>query len=281
MSPLVLLAVTWLAFPGSDENTSDVLAKAAEAFRQNEAKVHNWTWTTEEHSTMLGPSGVLLKDFPKVKVESLIRSDGSRCEGVISWGDGVAPYPAGADSDTRCQAAEAGLSFDFIPVAGLFKARNARITARTADAITISFSTDKSLERDQDMALRCAAAMQGTIRLDAETMFPQFIRVEIVGSSCRMRLPSGQTAYASPGGSHDFEFTLQKDKLGRGNDFWILSRKLSINQSRGRVDSFVIRGRQIRISAKNPQFRTETKTIAQEFGSESAIRFGEEAVKKP
>src|SRR5580658_7328735 len=100
---LLLTALTPLS---AQENATDLLAKAADAFQRNQAKEGHWTWTVEEHAFTRDAAGKTIQEFPVVKVESVIRSDGRRCEAVLSWSDDWEPYPEGADNDTRCQLAE-------------------------------------------------------------------------------------------------------------------------------------------------------------------------------
>src|SRR5215471_20760028 len=86
------------------ENAATLLTRAVDAFRQNETREKHWNWRTVETRELLDRSGKGVQKFPSVTSESLIRSDGRRCNAVIAWGDGRKPYLADADPDRRCQA---------------------------------------------------------------------------------------------------------------------------------------------------------------------------------
>ena len=142
------------AFPAAaQESAATLLAKAAAAFEKNQKNEKHWNWSIVETRQLLNKSGETLQTFPSVTSESVIRSDGRRCNAVTAWGDGRKPYMKDADPDERCQAFNAlGTPFD---VALLLKSANARLIDQSASAIRISVLPDKSRMKSPDYA--CAA----------------------------------------------------------------------------------------------------------------------------
>src|SRR5947209_4749509 len=96
---LLLAAVPAVAQTSS---VTGLIAKAQAAWQHNRAQVVYWNWTTTETRIVLDSSGRELQRLPDVSVESAIRSDGKRCNAVLSWGDGTAPYKLNEDADARC-----------------------------------------------------------------------------------------------------------------------------------------------------------------------------------
>src|ERR1051325_2405335 len=92
---------------GSAGDAETLLAKAAAAFRANEARQKHWNWQTVETRELVDRSGKAVQRFPSVTSESVIRSDGRRCNAVVAGGDGRKPYLANADPDERCRAMDA------------------------------------------------------------------------------------------------------------------------------------------------------------------------------
>ena len=64
----------------------------------------HWNWSIVETRQLLNKSGETLQKFPSVTSESVIRSNGRRCNALTAWGDGRQPYMKDADPDERCQA---------------------------------------------------------------------------------------------------------------------------------------------------------------------------------
>src|SRR6516225_6569232 len=127
------------AFPGAgQDNATVLLAKAAAAFENNQKNEVHWNWNIVETRQLLAKSGETLQKFPTVTSESVIRSNGRRCNALTAWGDGREPYMKDADPDERCQAFNAlGTPFE---VALLLKSGNARLVTQTSSSVTISVS---------------------------------------------------------------------------------------------------------------------------------------------
>src|SRR4051812_44620604 len=76
-----------------------LLAKARAAYLENRDHARFWNWTSATTRTIFDKDDIVLQQLPSVTVESPIRSDGKRCNAVLSWGDGEKPYLADADAD--------------------------------------------------------------------------------------------------------------------------------------------------------------------------------------
>src|SRR5215475_3788495 len=177
---LVLLALTAAASTADDAGA--LLAKAADAFRANEAKQKHWNWQTIEQRQLVNRAGAAVQTFPQVTSESVIRSDGRRCNAVVSWGDGRKPYLADADPDQRCQAMDA-IAPPFPPV-GVLVSQRAKLVSQDSKEITIAVEPDKSKLKDPDYDIRCGASIRATVGLDAATFFPLRIEGEVTESGC-------------------------------------------------------------------------------------------------
>src|SRR4051812_6404108 len=119
-----MIAVSFVR-AAADSEAAAVLAKAVAAYQKNLANQKHWNWTITETRELVERSGKVAHRFPDITSESVIRSDGRRCNAVTAWGDGRAPYMKDADPDERCQAYNAiGLPFD---VAMLLKSANATV----------------------------------------------------------------------------------------------------------------------------------------------------------
>jgi hypothetical protein len=278
-STVLLLAS--LTPASAQENASDLLAKAADAFARNQAKESNWSWTVEERAYTRDAAGKTIQQFPIVKVESVIRSDGRRCEAIVSWSDGWEPYPEGADNDARCQLLEVDYDLAGLALHKLLTSRVATVAQQDEGSITIAISPDKHLPSSDPLA-KCAAAMRGNVRLNRATLFPQAIRAEVIASGCHVK--SGRTTwFMDKGTSIELEYSLQKDRAGKTeNDFWVLARK-RVEIAPEHPGTYVIRNR--KFAPNQPQSKqalvSELHTVAQEFGSQSRISFGDDSVKKP
>src|ERR1700690_4330633 len=109
----------------AQESAVALLAKAVAAFENNQKNEKQWNWNIVETRQLLNKSGETIQTFPSVTSESVIRSDGRRCNAVTAWGDGRKPYMKDADPDERCQAFNAlGTPFD---VALLLKSTDAKL----------------------------------------------------------------------------------------------------------------------------------------------------------
>jgi len=265
----------------AQQNATDLLAKAAGAFERNHTKESNWSWTVEERAYTHDAAGKTVQQFPIVKVESVIRSDGRRCEAIVSWSDGWEPYPEGADNDTRCQLVEVDYDLAGLALQKLLTSRAVTITQQDEGSITLVISPDKHLPSSDPLA-KCAAAMRGTVRLNRATLFPQAIRAEVIASGCHVK--SGRTTwFMDKETSIELEYSLQKDRAGKTeNDFWVLARK-RVEIAPEHPGTYLVRNR--KFAPNEPRLKqalvSELHTVAQEFGSQSRISFGDDPVKKP
>src|SRR4051794_2466199 len=98
-----LLAATTLVL-AADSGAAALLAKSVAAYQHNLDNQRHWNWTIAESRELTDKSGKPVVPFPSVTSESVIRSDGRRCNAVTAWGDGRQPYMKDADPDERCQA---------------------------------------------------------------------------------------------------------------------------------------------------------------------------------
>src|SRR5262245_55196606 len=164
-SVVCLLAV--LPLRAADNEAAALLAKSVAAFQSNLEHEKHWNWTTTEARQILGKSGEVVQTLPELRSESVIMSDGKRCNAVTSWGDGHQPYLKDAPPEDRC-VAYSGLGTPF-NVALLLKSVNVKIAARDAESVTIAVAPDRARQKDADYGVRCAASISATVRLDAKT----------------------------------------------------------------------------------------------------------------
>src|SRR5208282_3646470 len=141
--PATVLFLAALTPAAAQENAADLLAKAADAFQRNQAKEGNWSWLVEERAFTRDKAGKTIQQFPMVKVESLIRSDGRRCEAILSWSDDWEPYPEGADNDTRCQLVQVDFDLAGLALQKLLTSRTGQLTEQNAGSMTIAISPEK------------------------------------------------------------------------------------------------------------------------------------------
>jgi len=261
------------------DDAAALLAKAVEAFRANVPKQKNWNWQTAESRQLVDRSAKPLQRFPSVISESILRSDGRRCNAVSSWGDGRKPYLADADPDERCQAMS-GIEPAFPPL-GVLLSQRGKVMEKTADAITIAVEPDKSKLRDPNFEIRCGASIRATARLDAATLFPLSMEGEVVESGCdstfnavnhyetMTRAP--MTSNFRKGSTFQVEWTLQKDKTGDpGKNYWIASEQHYSQPWNNENRVLYYWGRQVPVLREGHRLIKDLKTTAQEFvvGSE-------------
>jgi len=260
-----------------------LLAKSVEAFRNNAPKAKNWNWQTVESRELVDRSGKTVQRFPAVTSESILRSDGRRCNAVASWGDGRKPYLADADPDERCQAMT-GIEPPFPPLGVLLSVRG-KVLDMTAGVITVAVEPDKSRLRDPNFELRCGASIRATVRLDATTFFPLRMEGEVVESGCdstftavnhyesMTRAP--MTASFRKGSSFSVEWRLEKDKTGDpGRNYWIAAAQHYSQPWNNDNRVIYYWGRQIPVLHEGHRLIKDLKTTAQEFvvGSELVFK---------
>src|ERR1700685_3420142 len=164
---IFVIAASLTAAPPSKE-ALDLLAQASVAFDGNHQREQHWNWTATEKRQLAGRSGDILQSFPAVTAESIIRSNGNRCNAGVKWGDGLTPYKLLADSDERCRAMdEFRAPFE---LQELLRSSQVKVLEEWEGGVAISVLPDKSRQASEDPAVRCAASIQAVVKLDLETM---------------------------------------------------------------------------------------------------------------
>ena len=280
----LLALVLCAALPAAtQDDATALLAKAVTAFQKNQQNEKHWNWNIAETRQLLNRSGKTIQGFPSVTSESVIRSDGRRCNAVIAWGDGRAPYMKDADPDERCQAFNGlGTPFD---VALLLASPTAKVVEQSASAIRISVLPDKSRTKAPEYGVRCAASIKATIELDPKTFFPVRIEGEVTESGCNgefrpvihyetmTRQPMG--SQFRKGATFRFVYALQKDRFDNAaNSFWIASEQHYSEPWNTDVGVLYYWGRQVPVMhTDGHRLIRDVRTTAQEFGAGSQLRF--------
>lgn len=260
----------------------DLLSRAANAFANNRASEQHWNWVSVEKRQLAEKSGEIRQSFPSVTAESVIQSNGNRCNAVVTWGDGLKPYKAGAGSDERCLAMS-----DFRPlfdVAELLKSSQVKVVEDWQAGAALSILPDKARQHSYDPSVRCAASIQAVIRLDYATAFPQSIEGKVVDGGCDLQAVAiNQYGAASKtpmktsfrkGASFRMEFKLQKDKFGNSaNSFWICASQHYLMPWDADNSVIAYWGRQIAVRTRGQQLIKDVVTKAQEFGAGSSLKF--------
>jgi hypothetical protein len=277
---LVLLALA--AAPLAAEDAGALLAKAADTFRANEAKQKHWNWQTVENRELVNRSGAAVQKFPQVTSESVIRSDGRRCNAVVAWGDGKKPYLADADPDERCRAMDATAP-PFPPV-GVLLNRRARVVSEANGVVTVAVEPDKSKLKDSDFVIRCGASIRATVKLERATSFPLRIEGQVEESGCDSvfrpvnhyeTMTRGQmTSNFRKGSTFWVEWSLEKDKTGDPErNFWIPSAQHYSQPWNSEATVLYYWGRQVRVTHEGQRLVKEMRTTAQEFAVGSELIF--------
>ena len=266
------------------ESATALLAKAAAAFESNQKNEMHWNWSIVETRQLLNKSGEAVQKFPAVTSESVIRSNGRRCNALTAWGDGREPYMKDADPDERCQAFNAlGTPFQ---VALLLRGANARLIDQSESAIRISVLPDRSRTKSPDYAVRCAASIKATVQLDRATLFPTRIEGDVVESGCDgefQPVVHYETVTRQPmvsqfrkGASFRVVYTLQKDKFDNpANSFWISTEQHYVQPWKSDARVLYYWGRQVPVThASGYRLLKDIQTTAKEFGADSQLRFG-------
>ena len=271
------------ASAASDATAAALLAKSLAAFEKNASNEKQWNWTVKETRNLLDKSGTMLQHFPDVTSESVISSNGHRCNAVTAWGDGRAPYLKNADPDQRCLAYDA-LSTPF-HVTLLLQSKNARVVRQTAAAITIEILPDKSVPKTALYAQRCAASIKATVTLDPASFFPARIEGAVTESGCDAEfhpVVHYETVSREPmisqfrkGVTFFVEYSLQKDRFDNPtNSFWISAKQRYVQPWNSDARVLYYWGRQLPvIPNRGHTLVKEIETTAQEFGAGSQMRF--------
>lgn len=267
----------------AQEDPPALLAKAVSAFENNQKNEKHWNWNINETRRLLNRSGTTIQSSPAVTSESVIRSNGRRCNAVLTWGDGRAPYMKDADPDERCQAFDViGTPFD---VALLLKSANAKVVARSAAAIRIAILPDKSRTKSREYRVRCAASIRAAIDLDPATFFPLRIEGDVTESGCDgefLPVVHYETVTRQPmvsqfrkGAAFRIAYALQKDKFDNpANSYWISSEQHYTEPWNSDARVLYYWGRQIPVSHSDGHRLVKDVTCAaQEFGAGSSVRF--------
>ena len=279
--PMVLLASVIPA--AAQESAAALLAKAVEAFENNQKSEKHWNWNIVETRHLLSKSGEMLQSFPSVTSESVIRSNGRRCNALTAWGDGREPYMKDADPDERCQAFDAlGTPFQ---VALLLKSANAKLIDRSASEIRISVVPDHSRTKSRDYNVRCAASIKATIELDARTFFPVRIEGDVAESGCDGEfrpVVHYETVTRQPmvsqfrkGAAFRVAYALQTDKFDNpANSFWISTEQHYEQPWNSDARVLYYWGRQVPVThSTGHRLVKDIRTTAKEFGAGSQLRF--------
>ena len=279
--PMVLLASVIPA--AAQESAAALLAKAVEAFENNQKSEKHWNWNIVETRHLLSKSGEMLQSFPSVTSESVVRSNGRRCNALTAWGDGREPYMKDADPDERCQAFDAlGTPFQ---VALLLKSANAKLIDRSASEIRISVVPDHSRTKSRDYNVRCAASIKATIELDARTFFPVRIEGDVAESGCDGEfrpVVHYETMTRQPmvsqfrkGAAFRVAYALQTDKFDNpANSFWISTEQHYEQPWNSDARVLYYWGRQVPVThSTGHRLVKDIRTTAKEFGAGSQLRF--------
>jgi hypothetical protein len=265
------------------DDATALLAKAVAAYEKNQKNEKQWNWSIFETRRLLNKSGETVQSFPSVTSESVIQSDGRRCNAVTAWGDGRAAYMKDADPDERCQAFNAlGTPFQ---VEFLLKSGAAKLIEQSASAIRISVLPDRSRAKSRDYAVRCAASIKATILLDPGTFFPTRIEGEVTESGCNGQfypVVQYETVTREPmvsqfrkGATFLVVYGLQKDKFDNpANSFWISTEQHYSQPWDSDARVIYYWGRQVTVGRTvGHRLVKDIKTTAQEFGAGSQLRF--------
>jgi len=265
------------------QDARELLAKAATAFENNQQNEKHWNWRIVETRHIEDRAGKTVENFPSVTSESVIRSNGRRCNALTEWGDGLEPYMKGADPDQRCQAFNAlGTPFQ---VNLLLASTQAKIVGRTPAAVRVAIQPDSSKTKAQSFDLRCAASLKATVELDALTYFPMSIEGEVAASGCDGsfqpvihyssydRRP--MISQFKKGATFRIVYHRQDDKFGNpANSYWISTEQHYVQPWNSESRLLFYWGRQVAVrNTTGRRMVKDVKTTAQEFGAGSSLIF--------
>jgi hypothetical protein len=281
---------TWLltltlaaALPAAAQDAAQLLAKAVAAFDANQQNEKQWNWSIVETRHIEDRSGKTVERFPTVTSESVIRSNGRRCNAVTAWSDGLEPYLKDADADQLCQAFNA-LNTPFqVPL--LLASTQARIVDRTERTIRLAIQPDSARMKAKEYDQRCAASLKATVELDAATYFPVRIEGEVAGSGCDGSFQP-VVHYSSydrrpmisqfrKGATFLIEYQRQDDKFGNpANSYWLSTAQHYVQPWNSDSRLLFYWGRQIAVRNTNGHHLVkDVKTAAKEFGAGSELHF--------
>jgi len=262
-----------------------LLARAAEAFNLNHEQEKFWNTTSSENWFVADNRGFVLQRFPGVTVESVLKKDGTRCNAVLQWGDGVPAHLLNGTEDSRCQAVDKSGS-DKFEVAALLTGRRVERKGGTSPNIVLTVFEQGWRGRSRDPLLRCAAAIRATIVLDPLTSFPKRIDGEVMDDGCDERLAAPPTYYGArpltggvsstfgKGSTFRYEYEQQNRFDAPDARFWLLTR-WSYDQpmpwSLG--ETFIYWGRQVpyRSPMRGERLIVNATVTGQQFGVTSTV----------
>jgi len=284
----VAIAAVALATEGSARMQTPspewLLTKAADAFNRNREQERFWNTTSRESWFVSDNRGFVLQRFPAVTVESVLRNDGSRCQAVIQWSDGVPAHLLGGQEDSRCRAVDASNS-DKFDVGALFTGRRVQQKSGSPDLVLTVFEQGRR-GRSQDPLLRCAAAIRATVVLDPLTYFPRRINGEVMDDGCDERLTAPPTYYGArpvsgpvsstfgQGSTFRYEYEPQNRFNSDEAKFWLLTR-WSYDQPMAWTlgETFIYWGRQVpyRSLTRGDRLIVNATITGQQFGVTSSV----------
>ncbi len=283
MARIWLLSLTLLASAAPAQDATGMLAKAITAFENNQQNEKHWNWSIVETRHIENRSGKTVETFPSVTSESVIRTNGRRCNALTEWDDGLEPYMKGADPDQRCQAFNA-LSTPFhVPL--LLASAQAKVLDRTPRAVRVAVLPDPAKMKSPVFGERCAASIKAIVELDAESWFPMRIEGEVTGSGCNGsfqpvvhyesydRRP--MVSQFRKGATFSIVYQRQEDKFGNpANSYWISTVQHYVQPWDSRSRLLFYWGRQISVrNTTGHHMVKDVKTTAQEFGAGSHLLF--------
>ena len=267
----------------AQESASNVLAKAVAAFNANQQNEKHWNWNIVETRHIENRTGGTIERFPSVSSESIIGSNGRRCNALNAWSDGLEPYMKGADADKRCQAFNA-LNTPFqVPL--LLAGAQAKVVDRTATVVRISIAPDPLKSKSANFEERCAASLKATVELDAASYFPMRIEGQVAGSGCdgSFQPVIHYTSYDRrpmisqfrKGATFLIEYQRQQDKFGNpANSYWISTVQHYVLPWSSDSRVLFYWGRQIAVrNTTGRHLVKDVQTTAKEFGVGSEVIF--------
>ena len=265
-------------------NVSALVAKVQAAWKANEDRAIHWSWTTSETRSVLDAAGREIQHLPDVTVESAVRSDGSRCNAVLSWGDGTPPYKLDADADTRCGSPVPNAMP--LHIEALLKSSKLGLTQNSPARIVLAIHHDRKLADNPQPEVSCTASVEATLQVDPATFFPKRMEGKVVDSGCegdtQAELHYGEEPLKGrlrrmlhKGTSFRIEFEMQPDKFGKPeNSYWICTAQQWSKPLVNGASKLIFSNRSFRLEpkVKDRVVLTTSKTVAREFGVESQIR---------
>jgi hypothetical protein len=280
----LVVAVISVATLASAQDAHALLEKARAAFEANHARERYWIWNSVTARSILDKNGKVLETLPAVTVESAIRRDGKRCNAVLAWGDGVAPYLANASAEERCKVEEEAPPV--LEVASVLAAGRVAIQGTMDSDIILAVQPEKKPSNSSDPATRCAGSLEGSIGIDVDTYFPKRFDLMVVNSGCEKPMTEYQDHYDRAavkavggylrGARIRIEYELQKDKAGDASrDYWLAVHRRVVQPLPKNVVSVLVSGRRLPLSSRGAERQglVDVNVAASEVTAESVLKF--------